>query len=84
MSCVEVTQQLLRHKASSAGCTQTLQNLPLVLIVCVSVCVQEMVDWFTAIRAARFHYQKVAFPGANDEDVCESNFFQKLTHKNEL
>uniref|UniRef100_A0A672Q546 Arf-GAP with dual PH domain-containing protein 1-like n=1 Tax=Sinocyclocheilus grahami TaxID=75366 RepID=A0A672Q546_SINGR len=29
----------------------------------------EMVDWFTAIRAARFHYQKVAFPGANDEDL---------------
>uniref|UniRef100_A0A672M6N3 PH domain-containing protein n=1 Tax=Sinocyclocheilus grahami TaxID=75366 RepID=A0A672M6N3_SINGR len=30
---------------------------------------KEMVDWFTAIRAARFHYQKVAFPGANDEDL---------------
>ncbi|TRY83757.1 hypothetical protein DNTS_025255 [Danionella cerebrum] len=28
----------------------------------------EMTDWFMAIRAARFHYQKVAFPGANDED----------------
>lgn len=28
-----------------------------------------MVDWFNAIRAARFHYLQVAFPGANDEEV---------------
>lgn len=30
---------------------------------------QEMVDWFNAIRAARFHYLQVAFPGAGDEEV---------------
>uniref|UniRef100_A0A8C2C9Z7 ArfGAP with dual PH domains 1 n=1 Tax=Cyprinus carpio TaxID=7962 RepID=A0A8C2C9Z7_CYPCA len=30
---------------------------------------KERVDWFSAIRAARFNYQKVAFPGANDEDL---------------
>lgn len=30
---------------------------------------QEMVDWFNAIRAARFHYLQVAFPGASDEEV---------------
>lgn len=28
-----------------------------------------MVDWFNAIRAARFHYLQVAFPGAGDEEV---------------
>lgn len=28
-----------------------------------------MVDWFNAIRAARFHYLQVAFPGASDEEV---------------
>lgn len=32
-------------------------------------CLQEMVDWFNAIRAARFHYLQVAFPGAGDEEV---------------
>ncbi|CAB1311963.1 unnamed protein product [Coregonus sp. 'balchen'] len=29
----------------------------------------EMVDWFNAIRAARFHYLQVAFPGASDEEL---------------
>ena len=28
-----------------------------------------MVDWFNAIRAARFHYLQVAFPGAPDSEV---------------
>lgn len=32
-------------------------------------CPQEMVDWFNALRAARFHYLQVAFPGASDLDV---------------
>ncbi|KAF0025126.1 hypothetical protein F2P81_022007 [Scophthalmus maximus] len=31
--------------------------------------VTEMVDWFNAIRAARFHYLQVAFPGASDEEL---------------
>ena len=26
-------------------------------------------DWFNALRAARFHYLQVAFPGASDADV---------------
>ena len=30
---------------------------------------KEMVDWFNAIRAARFHYLQVAFPGAPNSDV---------------
>ncbi|XP_029914929.1 arf-GAP with dual PH domain-containing protein 1-like [Myripristis murdjan] len=30
---------------------------------------KEMVDWFNAIRAARFHYLQVAFPGAQDADL---------------
>lgn len=30
---------------------------------------KEMVDWFNAIRAARFHYLQVAFPGATDRDL---------------
>lgn len=30
---------------------------------------KEMVDWFNAIRAARFHYLQVAFPGASQSDV---------------
>ncbi|XP_058013658.1 arf-GAP with dual PH domain-containing protein 1 isoform X3 [Ahaetulla prasina] len=30
---------------------------------------KEMVDWFNAIRAARFHYLQVAFPGASDTDL---------------
>ncbi|XP_028979584.1 arf-GAP with dual PH domain-containing protein 1 isoform X2 [Esox lucius] len=30
---------------------------------------KEMVDWFNAIRAARFHYLQVAFPGAYDTDL---------------
>lgn len=38
-------------------------------VVTVGFCLQEMVDWFNAIRAARFHYLQVAFPGANDEEV---------------
>ncbi|KAK1799012.1 hypothetical protein P4O66_007272 [Electrophorus voltai] len=29
----------------------------------------EMVDWFNAIRAARFHYLQVAYPGAHDVDL---------------
>lgn len=33
---------------------------------------KEIVDWFNAIRAIQFHYLKVAFPGASD---------QELTHK---
>lgn len=38
-------------------------------VITVRLCLQEMVDWFNAIRAARFHYLQVAFPGANDEEV---------------
>uniref|UniRef100_A0A3Q3WXT3 Uncharacterized protein n=1 Tax=Mola mola TaxID=94237 RepID=A0A3Q3WXT3_MOLML len=30
---------------------------------------KEMVDWFNAIRAARFHYLQVAFPGAPISDL---------------
>ncbi|XP_018536334.1 arf-GAP with dual PH domain-containing protein 1 [Lates calcarifer] len=30
---------------------------------------KEMVDWFNAIRAARFHYLQVAFPGALISDL---------------
>ncbi|RLW01404.1 hypothetical protein DV515_00007876 [Chloebia gouldiae] len=30
---------------------------------------KEIVDWFNAIRAARFHYLQVAFPGASDSDL---------------
>ncbi|XP_061829404.1 arf-GAP with dual PH domain-containing protein 1-like [Nerophis lumbriciformis] len=30
---------------------------------------KEMVDWFNAIRAARFHYLQVAFPGAPTPDL---------------
>ncbi|XP_061823255.1 arf-GAP with dual PH domain-containing protein 1-like isoform X1 [Nerophis lumbriciformis] len=30
---------------------------------------KEMVDWFNAIRAARFHYLQVAYPGASDEEL---------------
>ncbi|KAJ8254171.1 hypothetical protein COCON_G00207830 [Conger conger] len=30
---------------------------------------KEMVDWFNGIRAARFHYLQVAFPGASDPDL---------------
>ncbi|KAL2101319.1 hypothetical protein ACEWY4_003080 [Coilia grayii] len=30
---------------------------------------KEMVDWFNAIRAARFHYLQVAYPGAHDTDL---------------
>ncbi|XP_067088836.1 arf-GAP with dual PH domain-containing protein 1-like [Osmerus mordax] len=37
---------------------------------------KEMVDWFNAIRAARFHYLQVAFPGAHDADLVP-----KLTRK---
>uniref|UniRef100_A0A3P9MLZ2 ArfGAP with dual PH domains 1 n=1 Tax=Oryzias latipes TaxID=8090 RepID=A0A3P9MLZ2_ORYLA len=29
----------------------------------------EIVDWFNAIRAARFHYLQVAFPGASDSEL---------------
>nr|XP_036864816.1 arf-GAP with dual PH domain-containing protein 1 isoform X7 [Manis javanica] len=32
---------------------------------------KEMVDWFNALRAARFHYLQVAFPGASDADHTE-------------
>ncbi|XP_020834341.1 arf-GAP with dual PH domain-containing protein 1 isoform X2 [Phascolarctos cinereus] len=32
---------------------------------------KEIVDWFNAIRAARFHYLQVAFPGASDNDQTE-------------
>ncbi|KAM4597784.1 arf-GAP with dual PH domain-containing protein 1-like [Polymixia lowei] len=35
---------------------------------------KEMVDWFNAIRAARFHYLQVAFPGA-----CDAELVPKLT-----
>ncbi|CAG5897802.1 unnamed protein product [Menidia menidia] len=30
---------------------------------------KEMVDWFNAIRAARFHYLQVAFPGALNSEL---------------
>lgn len=30
---------------------------------------KEMVDWFNGIRAARFHYLQVAYPGASDADL---------------
>ncbi|KAM9780192.1 arf-GAP with dual PH domain-containing protein 1-like [Neosynchiropus ocellatus] len=30
---------------------------------------KEMVDWFNAIRAARFHYLQVAFPGAPESEL---------------
>ncbi|KAM6957555.1 arf-GAP with dual PH domain-containing protein 1-like [Aplochiton taeniatus] len=30
---------------------------------------KEMVDWFNAIRAARFHFLQVAYPGAHNSDL---------------
>ncbi|CAN0285089.1 unnamed protein product [Lampetra planeri] len=32
---------------------------------------KEIVDWYNAIRAARFHYHKVAFPGSQDVDLIQ-------------
>lgn len=40
---------------------------------------QEMVDWFNAIRAARFHYLQVAFPGASDEEVRATDVLTQHT-----
>ncbi len=40
---------------------------------------QEMVDWFNAIRAARFHYLQVAFPGASDEEVRIADLITQQT-----
>ncbi|KAJ6659801.1 hypothetical protein lerEdw1_018517 [Lerista edwardsae] len=40
---------------------------------------KEMVDWFNAIRAARFHYLQVAFPGASDLDVSSRCLVPKLS-----
>lgn len=40
---------------------------------------QEMVDWFNAIRAARFHYLQVAFPGASDEEVRMTDLITQHT-----
>ncbi|XP_053551263.1 arf-GAP with dual PH domain-containing protein 1 [Bombina bombina] len=37
---------------------------------------KEIVEWFNAIRAARFHYLQVAYPGASDLDLVP-----KLTRK---
>lgn len=39
---------------------------------------QEMVDWFNAIRAARFHYLQVAFPGASNSEVTHKHSFKRL------
>lgn len=36
---------------------------------------QEIVDWFNALRAARFHYLQVAFPGASDADVSGGSLY---------
>lgn len=41
---------------------------------------QEMVDWFNAIRAARFHYLQVAFPGASDEEVRMAVLITKMSY----
>nr|XP_023692717.1 arf-GAP with dual PH domain-containing protein 1-like isoform X3 [Paramormyrops kingsleyae]XP_023692718.1 arf-GAP with dual PH domain-containing protein 1-like isoform X3 [Paramormyrops kingsleyae] len=30
---------------------------------------KEIVDWFNAVRAARFHYLQVAFPGASESEL---------------
>lgn len=38
-------------------------------VLCHCTVLKEMVDWFNAIRAARFHYLQVAFPGASQSDV---------------
>lgn len=46
------------------------------LFVCFK---QEMVDWFNAIRAARFHYLQVAFPGASDEEVRMTDVIMRHT-----
>ena len=39
-----------------------------------------MVDWFNAIRAARFHYLQVAFPGASIADVSAHTYTHTHTH----
>jgi hypothetical protein len=43
------------------------------MLACL-LCFKEMVDWFNAIRAARFHYLQVAFPGAHHADVSLSHY----------
>ncbi|CAJ0934911.1 unnamed protein product, partial [Ranitomeya imitator] len=40
---------------------------------------QEIVRWFNAIRAAQFHYMKVAFPTANDKEPTDA-FKKKMVH----
>ena len=43
--------------------------LRVIIHLFIDLFLQEMVDWFNAIRAARFHYLQVAFPGASDDEV---------------
>ncbi|XP_046722471.1 arf-GAP with dual PH domain-containing protein 1 isoform X2 [Silurus meridionalis] len=41
---------------------------------------KEIIDWFNAIRAARFHYLQVAFPGASDTELVPKltrNYFKE-------
>lgn len=47
-------------------------NRTQIMLACL-LCFKEMVDWFNAIRAARFHYLQVAFPGAHHADVSLSH-----------
>ena len=48
-------------------------NRTQIMLACL-LCFKEMVDWFNAIRAARFHYLQVAFPGAHHADVSLSHY----------
>lgn len=47
------------------------------------MCLQEIVDWFNAIRAARFHYLQVAFPGAPDTEVSKPQHTYTKVHNAE-
>ena len=56
-------------------------NLEYIAYLFIVLSIQEMVDWFNAIRAARFHYLQVAYPGASISDVSHSHrFTPSFTH----
>lgn len=68
--------QLVFHYQVHALCViHPVQQTYCLLDICFP---QEMVDWFNSIRAARFHYLQVAFPGASDEEVRQMRFIHAV------
>ena len=66
--CLILAFNFIRERSLLRCFNSEIANLDVIVMFCFSVFVQEIVDWYMAIRAAKWERRRIAFP---DRDLTQ-------------